>query len=454
MTNDRYPPSSIWDKPNIIDYSETQKLILYILYYVTPPLSLVGSLCIIYVVWKGRFLIRNRSNLVHHGPRPMCVRLLLGYSLMDVIASTGCLIFGPWSTPKGTPFVYAAVGTLQTCEANGFFFNTYTGLCIYSGCLALYYALTIRLEWKEEYVTKKFEPLFHIFAWTFPLLTSAVAVSLGYFNPEGGLPGFCWITDMPPDCSKVGSPCYRGPHAFLFSVIISCGSVILSFFVSLISFGLVYFKVRATEKKLAEYGRNHQSSASRLALTRQTCYQAMSYMGAFFFCNVSILVLQGLPTVKKGNEHLYFPASVVFMILFPLQGFFHACMFLTKHHRCFADEAPRLHAFVARFASTTSEGENLKRNRCHYASRFGSVGPGHADDVDQQEIKRVAMRRSLQSETILESTQNNTDSETGIPYETEQQWDEEEFQRMFGVTFEIAMKLIQCCIENDPEKFQ
>ena len=177
----------------------------------------------------------------------------------------------------------------------------------------------------------------------------------------------------------------------------------------------------------------------------------MSYMGAFFLCNVTILVLQALPTVKKGNEHLYFPTAIVFILLFPLQGFFHACMFLTKHHRCFADEAPRLHAFVARFASTISETH--KRSSYYNASGFGS-GTGHPDDVSHQELGGVAMRRSLRSETILESTHNNTDCEMGTPYETEPpKCDEQEFQRMFGVTSDIAMKVIQCCIENDPKNF-
>ena len=249
---EHYLPSGIWTHPESIDYSETQKLTLYITYYLTPPLSLLGSLCFVYAVWKGKLLSGRCMTRYHRMPRPTCVRLLLGFSIMDSIKSFGGLMFGPWSVPLGTPFVYRPAGTIQTCAASGFFFNLYAGLWIYSGCLAIYHALIIRLEWKEEYLAKRLEPFFHLFAWIYPLVVSILSLRLRCFNPVGGLPGFCWISSVPTACTRLGLNCYRGEKYLIFSLLVASGSIVLSFLVISISFFFVYRKVRMTEKKMAE----------------------------------------------------------------------------------------------------------------------------------------------------------------------------------------------------------
>ena len=486
---EHYPPYNIWNAPDTIDYTETQKKTLFFIYYVSQPFSLLGSLSLIYVVWKGKLLDKHRpSGRTNRLPRPTSVRLLLGYSVMDVIESSGKLVFGPWSVPKGTPFVYKALGTIQTCEASGFFFNFYTGLWIYSGSLALYYALVIRFGWKEEYVAKRLEPFLHLLAWIYPLVISTFALSFGYFNPISGLPGFCWISDTPSECSLTGQKCYRGQHYVIFATCVASGAITLSFLVILVSFFFVYLKVRATEKKMAEYGLNHRSSASRLELTRQTGRQAMSYMGAFVFTNATVIVLQAGPDAIKGTEKYYFIGSAVFMILFPMQGFFNAYLFLTKHHESFAAEAPGFHAFVVRFVLNNSDRQ--KRTGRFASSVLGSknvssdkitlvtkeFGIATRDSLPTEIIKDstlnnternifedsitmnaqelgIAARFSMPIELVQGSTFNNPDCDIGSPYEAPSVDIDSEFQQMFGVTTEIAMRLVQSCIKYDPNTF-
>jgi hypothetical protein len=74
-------------------------------------LSWVGSSCIIAEVLSDRKSTRA-------GSRPIS-RLLLGMSVADFIFSVAWFLT-TWASPKGTAHAHWAMGTIATCELQGF----------------------------------------------------------------------------------------------------------------------------------------------------------------------------------------------------------------------------------------------------------------------------------------------------------------------------------------------
>ncbi len=94
----------------------------------TGLLSLMGSSFIFQDVLKSK----TRRSKVYH-------RLLFGLSVFDMMAST-VNFFSTWPIPAGTPNVFGASGTTQTCTAQGFF-NETGNVCtpLYNASLCIYY---------------------------------------------------------------------------------------------------------------------------------------------------------------------------------------------------------------------------------------------------------------------------------------------------------------------------
>ena len=136
-------------------YSTQEKRILESLYYVTPPLSLLGSALLLYALVAGqRAVLRNRVS-------PTYVQLLGGFAVMDVMQSVVWLVLGPWAMPQGTPYGVSARGSQALCNVKGFFFSlTLLGLPTYSTCLAIFYVLTVKYEVKDERMVKYYQPIF------------------------------------------------------------------------------------------------------------------------------------------------------------------------------------------------------------------------------------------------------------------------------------------------------
>jgi disulfide bond formation protein DsbB len=320
------------------EYSQSQKRTLNALYYVTPPFSLLGSLTIAYVVVKGK-LISN------HNFKPTFVRLLLGFSLVDIVHSLGYLILGPWAVPKGTPWVYNASGTVATCDAKAFFLHMSQGLWIYSTSLAIYHALKVRFEYRDAYITHRIEPWFHALAWFIPIFTGILLIPFGLMNPIASVPGYCTMSELPTGCDLTDDyDCERGENWFAAGIVLSVALSGICLLIISVSFVLIYLKVRGTEKRMARFGLAHRSSAANMELTGQVGRRAMYYIGAFFLCNLPTYVnWVGPPSETAENDKavdFYFPLNAACFILFPLQGFLHALIFLISHPFVFREEGP------------------------------------------------------------------------------------------------------------------
>ena len=204
----------------------TQQILLAILPKFSAGFSVIGSTLIILQmflkVWRkrrtvqvsnttffDRWIGQESSLRVYH-------RLVLGMSFCDLLASLAWF-FTTWPIPRGTPNVFAAVGTEATCTAQGFFAQFSIATVMYNASLALYYLLVITYGFSEEKV-RCVEPYLHVFSVLFGLLTSSVGAFMGMFNH---LAWDCWIRAHPQGCIEswkakqlgVEPTCTKGDNA-------------------------------------------------------------------------------------------------------------------------------------------------------------------------------------------------------------------------------------------------
>jgi hypothetical protein len=130
------------------------------------------------------FRDRSKRQKVYH-------RLVLGMACAD-ISSSLWLSLSTWPIPRETGILWA-VGTTQSCTAQGFFTQLGISSPLYNVSLSLYYVLAVRFNWKEERL-RKVEPILHLGPWLWALGTSTAGVPLQIFNSANL---WCWIADYP-----------------------------------------------------------------------------------------------------------------------------------------------------------------------------------------------------------------------------------------------------------------
>lgn len=126
--------------------------------------SILGSSTTAFLVWK-----RAPKKATYH-------RLVLGMSIVDLIASVAWF-FTTWPIPRGTPGVYGAVGTQQTCSAQAFFAQFSLSTVMYNASLAVYYVLVIVKKKKDNEIARV-EPWMHANAIAWGLGTGIAGLGL------------------------------------------------------------------------------------------------------------------------------------------------------------------------------------------------------------------------------------------------------------------------------------
>lgn len=351
-----------FDDPSSSLYSHRQRNILLSLYYVTPPLSLIGSCVIAYVIAKPGRSLQNVN--------PTFIRLLLGYALMDAMQTVVWIVLGPWAEGY----------SVATCNVKGFFMNFVFGLMLYSASLASYHAAVVVLEWPTFFITRGFEPAFHFLAWAWPTLVGAPSIFYDNVNPYDLLPGTCWIiahdsnnTDTNHTNSNTNNDGRGDPEkAESVEYVFGFTTFVLSLLVTTIAFLMLWCKARAVERRLARTSRNMSVVTS---LSRTTAQQGMRYSIAFLLCNISwpFLVFMNRNRLHDDSlvSHLFFPLAVYSMIMTPLQGFVNAILFLEGHRTVFDRRCDGPLAGLAKWYSNLSQYtmERIKHHRRSSGSR-------------------------------------------------------------------------------------
>mmetsp|Transcript_492 Transcript_492/g.808 ORF Transcript_492/g.808 Transcript_492/m.808 type:complete len:542 (-) Transcript_492:113-1738(-) len=261
------------------NYSDALLTSLAIIPKCTSVLSMAGSLWIVLEVLSDK----EKQKLVYH-------RLLFGFSTMDLISSVG-LFLTTWPMPRGTEDVIGAVGTIATCEMQGFLVQLGIVLPIYNAMLSFYYVLVIQYNVSETRVQKRYEAFFHGIPIVFGVSTAIAALCLNMYN-EANL--WCWIAAHPDGClhtkeldnnndnddnnsSSVPPPttttCERGDGAFMWRWGAYYAPIWLCFFIVLGCLLMVWRGVRRQEIKTERFQR-HRSTFTVTAAARSTAAAA------------------------------------------------------------------------------------------------------------------------------------------------------------------------------------
>jgi hypothetical protein len=324
-------------------YTIQQQKVLTFLPILPGTLSLAGSLSVIYVILTDR---RKKLKKVFQ-------RLILGMSVMDVIATAGVTIMNGWAipeetegfgfwynstaTPPGTSEFYGARGTVTTCNFSGMFlFLMSTSVGTYSVLLSFYYLLVLRYEKEERWIARYVEPVIHVLALLFPFIFGAILWHHKLFNPITRWHGWCGLELY--DCSKYedDGECGSREHYQRFKeyynitfTYLFC--VVGGWVVIVVDMILIFLKVRATEKRLVRYLIGQSNDTFKQ--TRQTGIQALLYIASYFITFI-FFILWHFP-IRITN---LFAMACLIKITLPMQGFWNALIYLRPHYQTYCEE--------------------------------------------------------------------------------------------------------------------
>jgi hypothetical protein len=303
----------------------------------TAAASAIGSLTICYLILR-----KPTKRKTYH-------RLLLGMSICDFSASVAWF-FTTWPIPLGTPGVFGAVGTQQTCTAQAFFAQFSLSTVMYNACLAVYYFLVIVKGWRDDDIVK-IEPFFHAFSIAWGLGTAVASLFLTLFNQVGW---DCWIGGYPLGCKESWNnngvtTCTRGDNGSLYKWAFYYAPLWLMITLVTALMCLVYWTVREQERTMHKYQPRASVDAAIVAEikesnSRKIAKQAAYYVGAFyaawFFPTIFQLVL-----VTSGKVHfvLLFLAAV----FVPIQGLLNLIVYLRPKYIHYRENCPEQFFFFA-----------------------------------------------------------------------------------------------------------
>jgi hypothetical protein len=296
----------------------------------TAAASAMGSLTICYLILR-----KPTKRRTYH-------RLVLGMSLCDVFASTAWF-FTSWPIPRGTPGVYGAVGTQQTCSAQAFFAQFSLSTVMYNASLSAYYVLVICKGWKDDEIVK-IEPFFHAYSISWGLGTAIASLALTLFNQVGW---DCWIGGYPLGCKESWknngvTTCTRGDNGSLYQWAFYYAPLWLMIVVVTAFMCWVYWTVRKQERIMLKYQPTADGTAAIFANenesnSRKIAKQAAYYVGAFyaawFFPTIFQLVL-----VTSGKVH--FALLFLTALCVPIQGLLNLIVFLRPKYIRYRKNCP------------------------------------------------------------------------------------------------------------------
>ena len=327
-------------------HSQSQLAALAIVPKITGCFSLVGSAFIF-------------QDIVFHGkPTPakrVFRRVMLGLSSADAMASV-VNILSTWPIPEGTPGVYLASGTVQTCTAQGFF-NELGNMAtpLYNASLCVYFARIVRDGWSEHEIQIYNERVMHLIPTFVALTISVLGLIFDLYNNSGWL---CWFAENPFGCANDPDvECIRGElaepfrwthYAIIWSAIFFIGYEMYS----------IYSFVKAYERSEYAESNDEGRTSTRGTKAKKVAIQAGLFVGALYLTwffttvghNMIIVVLYSIlhfvpilslfyPAASKlariynnitGRNN--FVLQLLMAIFFPLQGFFNSLIYIRPRY--------------------------------------------------------------------------------------------------------------------------
>ncbi|KAI2501671.1 hypothetical protein MHU86_12795 [Fragilaria crotonensis] len=293
-------------------YTIPQQITLVVTSLLSGLASLLGSLTIIYIIWRDR---DKKLRCVYH-------RVLFGLSLIDCVASLN-FAFGFLLVPTG--YFWGAQGNTASCDASGFLTIFGASLLPYTFGLAIYYLLIIRYGKTQEYIARYVEPYIHILSISIPMGVAFWALFASVLNPMPFLGGWCSITRYPPLCDAEAGECTRGFTNRTTSAALLFGVMLPSFLGIAIIMIVITCHVRGRIAAVVRY-----RTLRRLRETaRQTVVQSLLYIAASLLPNALLLVNHSLnfffPTYQVTVR---FVIAFLVKLILPLHGLFNVIIYI------------------------------------------------------------------------------------------------------------------------------
>jgi hypothetical protein len=300
--------------------THSQQVVLALMPKLAAALSIVGSGYIVYDC-----LVRSRRKIKDQNTYH---RLLIGLSVCDLLMSTG-LFTSTWPMPKETPYVWGAVGAVESCEAVGFLEQAGVAATMYNGSLSTYYLLRIRYGWTTRQISRV-EPWMHAIPLIFGLATMIASLALNLFN--SGLFD-CWIAPFPQRCQESWrnngeTTCERGDNAslyqWLFDLIPKWSSILLVTINMVMTHQAVYRQDQAALRfsipvtPATPPSSSSFSSRPKPRVARILARQSYLYVGALYLTYVPVIITRLTKLISGG---VYYGMLLTISITIPLQGF-------------------------------------------------------------------------------------------------------------------------------------
>lgn len=341
--------------------TEGQSKALVLIPKFSAPLSILGSSCILYQIYK------DKKSWSKPGQR-----LLFAMSLNDVVSSFW-LFLSTWPVPEESGR-WMASGNMATCRAQGFFGQINIISPIYNGMIAIVYLLKIRYSYTDEKICQSVEPIMHIVAILFALGTASTILALDMFH-DSGL--WCWINATPPGCKQTYqfgyTTCDAGDGAGIFRWAFFYVPIWSVAIVAIVSMAMIYRHVRQLERRSSKWKFGRQTTASdcddasffshpsmqsvqslkvvresvRSSITKtwkqqrsrkkqkadkakMVAGQGIRYCAVFFF-TWSFGTVSRMLQLTIG--HTFFPISALQATFTPMQGFFNFLVFMYPRYQ-------------------------------------------------------------------------------------------------------------------------
>ena len=408
--------------------------------WIAASLSILGSVTILYLLIRRR----NFDSLYD--------RLILGISTADLVVSL-TVLFNPLVLPEWTDLVFAQ-GTFQTCEWAGFFLYFFLSGTVYNGALSAYFLLTIRYFKTEKQVSRLLEPWVHLIAFFLPLIVGTLAMVDHGYNPHA-LYGLCLLAAYPPDCLLNESvECERGENDTIASLFVVATHAVFGIG-GIICTWLVYWTVRQQTHRshkrylrsvLEDVSTSVGSSLFQNATSQQPTLDAakqkrirtvgmqavlytLAYLNGFVwvvFANVvegiytkDLAAMQSL--LEDDNfQPLLYAAFFLLLLMFPIQGFFNAIIYLRPRLLRWKDSNAD-NSWLWAFRQVLSGSKvPISRRTCHLriaapindvvpspkAGTTGGTGPGSSD----QNIGIIESDETHRTESVTDRINSGTES--------------------------------------------
>mmetsp|Transcript_25393 Transcript_25393/g.38815 ORF Transcript_25393/g.38815 Transcript_25393/m.38815 type:complete len:575 (+) Transcript_25393:331-2055(+) len=414
--------------------------------------SAICSLLIIYVILRSH----KKLSTTYH-------RIMASMSVTDFLASVAMTLTSlpmpkemPHEKEYGFSWAGTRLGTTQTCNVQGFFFQFgFTATITYNTILCVYYVCSLVIQMSEKRIHRFVEPVFHAVAILFGLVSAIPPLFLELYNPSDSTYAWCGITTYPHQCTTWDDvDCVRGNGIIVKKTMVAyLIFVLIDVSIIVISLALVIRKVFYKDKKLNRLTSIHRSgvdvengmrcrSTGRALGGKMTAIDeqmdliqqdykstraAVIQASAYFFAMILVLfvpfvrALVGVSHFRSGNDASYGSQGgrdtsgridKAILVLLPMQGVLNFIIFIShkvyNYQRVMTD-ASICTALKALFLAS-KEDEPFFISRISMVDRDNCLDEAFSVDLDDDGDSRNSSTKKNNAEIISRRKQGDEHS--------------------------------------------